>query len=259
MLFGYDEKIKTFQRIIREDKLGQAYLFYGDRGVGKNTFAVLLAYALETGKFAVGSEPLLDALFVARNPEENVLGIERITSEVKRFLWQKPFKSSRRLVVVDDSEDLTPEAQSALLKIVEEPPPHALLIFIAHDSQVFLPPLLSRLAKIYFPRLSKEEIAKILSEKYKASEEKAHEVSRQAFGRLGLALKLLDGTDGEGEETLESFLENKILELRREGLKKNAPVLVRLLDRETFVKRYNLNMNLQRRAVVEIIRGKNQA
>ncbi len=255
MLFGYDKRTEVFQKLIDGKKLSQSYLFYGDKGIGKNAFANLLAYALESGKFEKTDEPLLDAFFVSRDLETSSLGIEKV-SEIKRFLWQKPVKSLHRLVVVDDSEDLTPEAQGALLKIVEEPPAHALLIFIAHDSGVFLPPLLSRLSKVYFPRMSKEEIAGILLGKFKVSKEKAREIAGRSFGRLGRALLLLDGKEASTEEDLASDLENKILKLRENSLKKNAGVLAWLLDRETLIKRYNLNMNLQRKAMNEILNNK---
>ena len=253
MLFGYEEKIEAFKKIIRAEKLSQSYLFYGDKGIGKGIFAKLLAYALETGKFETAVEPLLDASFIAKNSEESSLGIDKIL-EVKRFLWQKPLRSHYRLAVIDDAEDLTPEAQGALLKIVEEPPAHALIVFIAHDSQTLLPPLLSRLMKVYFPRLSKTEVAKILSENHGVQETKAREIASRSFGRLGRALELLKGRPEFGEDDLENFLEDKILKLRGDNLKKNSGVLSWLLDRETLVKRYNLNMNLQKKAVGEMLR-----
>lgn len=255
-LFGYDEKIKSFQKLIQGGILGQGYIFYGDRGIGKTTFAHLLAYALETGKFFAENSVLLDVSFVSRNGDETSLGIEKIL-EVKRFLWQKPFKSTRRLAVIEDAEDLTPEAQGALLKIVEEPPAHALLIFIAHDPQVLLPPLVSRLAKVYFPRMSKKTLKDILVAHYDISEKKADEITAQSFGRIGYALDLLKTTSETNEGDLEKFLETSILKLRHEDLKKNAPVLAWLLDRETLVKRYNVNMNLQKKAVDEVLGSKN--
>src|SRR3989344_612256 len=113
-LFGYEDKIISFKRLIKEDRLGQSYLFYGDEGIGKNSFAKLLACALETGKFEISPETLLDTSFVAKDEEENSLGIEKVL-EVKRFLWQSPLKSRYRLAVVNDAEELTPEAQGALL------------------------------------------------------------------------------------------------------------------------------------------------
>jgi len=255
MLFGYEKKIAVFQRLIRENKLSQAYLFYGDQGIGKNMFANLLAYALETGKFEATIEPLLDASFIAKDPEENSLGIEKIL-EVKRFLWQRPLKSHYRLAVINDAEDLTPEAQGALLKIVEEPPAHALIIFISHDSQILLSPLLSRLMKIYFPRLPKIEVTKILSENHGVQKDKAREIAGRSFGRLGRALGLLKGKPNSSKDDLKIFLEDEILKLRGENLKKNAKVLNWLLDRETLVKRYNLNMNLQKKAVGEVLNNK---
>lgn len=266
MFFGHDDKIKAFRNLIEKDKLGQAYLFYGDKGIGKTAFAKILAYALETGEFPPEGEvpvggTLIDSLVTSRNEGESSLGIEKILG-LKRFLWQKPLKSPRRVAIVADAEDLTPEAQGALLKIVEEPPEHALIIFIAHDPQVLLPPLLSRLAKIYFPRLKKSEVAEFLLTKYKASKVKANEIAELSFGRLGLALNLwtcdvhrLNGETkkNEGEETLEYFLERRILDLRRKDLEKNASALSWLLDRETLVKRYNLNGNLQKKATEWIL------
>ncbi len=263
-LFGHKDKFEAFGKLIKENKLGQAYLFYGDKGIGKTAFANILAYALETGKFPDGGDApkegtLIDSLITSRGEDESSLGIEKVL-ELKKFLWQKPLKSPRRIAVIEDAEDLTPEAQGALLKIVEEPPEHALIIFIAHDPSVLLPPLLSRLAKVYFPRLSKSEIAELLSTKYKASKSKANEIAGLSFGRLGLALNLLNGAvkGTNGEEALEDFLERKILDLRRKDLKKNASVLSWLLDRETLVKRYNLNGNLQRKAIEQQITGNRQ-
>lgn len=250
MLFGYGEKIKSFEKLIKEDKLGQSYLFYGDRGIGKYSFARFLAYALETGKFEASPETLLDALFVVKDEEKNTLGIDKVL-EAKRFLWQKPLKSHYRIAVIDDAEDLTPEAQGALLKVVEEPPAHGLLVFISHDKDVLLPPLLSRLTKIYFPRFPKSEIVRILKDKRGIAGEKAEQVARQSFGRPGRAFEILDGKSDKEEESLEKILENRILELHRDNPKKNTGVLAWLLDREMSVKRYNLNMNLQKKAMEE--------
>jgi len=252
-LFGHEERTRAFQKLIKENKLGQAYLFYGDRGVGKGTFAKSLAYALESGKFEISIGPLLDASFVLKEEDKNSIGIDRIL-EVRKFLWQKPLKSPRRIAIIDNAEELTPEAQGALLKIVEEPPQHALLVFVAHDPQVLIPPLLSRLAKVYFPRLSKSGVAGILKEKYGESEKRARDISATSFGRIGYALELLKPDSGK-EENLEDFLEKSILKLRRENLKKNTSLLAWLLDRETLVKRYNLNVNLQRKAVEEMMRN----
>ncbi|MCL4403907.1 hypothetical protein M1432_00965, partial [Patescibacteria group bacterium] len=162
MLFGYESKRAAFEKLIKEGKLSQAYLFYGDRGVGKRSFARLLAAALETGKWEEPLAPLVDALFLL--PGENgSIGIEAV-NEAKNFLWQKPAVSPRRFLLVADSEALTDEAQSALLKVVEEPPEHALIAFVAQNREIFLPPLLSRFAKVYFPRLPSAAVERFLKE-----------------------------------------------------------------------------------------------
>lgn len=247
MLFGHSDKIKVFKELVDGGYLSHAYLFFGDAQIGKSHFAKLLAYYLEFGKFEEVSDLLIDAAWFLPD-EKGTIGIGAVR-DVKKFLWQTPLRSPRRLAVIDGAEALTPEAQSALLKIVEEPPPHALLIFIAHDLQVLFPPLLSRLSKIYFPRLSKKEVEEILVGHYKVSVANAKAVALRSFGRMGRALKLLERSGKEAADGLEAELEQKIIDLRGRDIFKNSKKLVWLLDREMLLKRFNLNQNLQRKAV----------
>ena len=108
--------------------------------------------------------------------------------------------SKKRLAIVRDAENLTPEAQSAILKTVEELPPENLIIFISTDRDSLLPPLVSRLQKIYFPRISNNEIEKFLISAYgeKFAEEKIKSAALESFGRPGRAIDLL--TNKEFEE-----------------------------------------------------------
>ncbi|MEK7630061.1 MAG: AAA family ATPase [Patescibacteria group bacterium] len=248
MFFGHGEKIKDFKKLVDKGRLGHAYLFFGDAGIGKFLFAKLLANYLESSEFAISSVPLIDAAFFSPD-EKGTIGIPAVR-EIRNFLRQTPLKSPRRLAVIDNVEALTPEAQSALLKIVEEPPSHALIIFIGHDEQVIFAPLLSRLNKIYFSRFSESEIKKILQEHYDLSAAKAETVAKESFGRLGRAIDIIKG-GSENPMTLEAELEGKILELWQKNPFKNSKKLAWMLERESLIKRFDLNKNLQRRAIEE--------
>lgn len=249
MLFGHEEKVQTFARILKDGTLGHAYLFFGDKQIGKFTFAKLLAYALEYGAFAERTEPLVDALFISPEPEKESIGIDEVR-RIKNFVWQTPIHSPRRLVIVDSAEVLTDEAEGALLKVVEEPPPHATLIFIASEPQVFLPPLLSRLAKVYFSRLSRAELEEVLVDRFKVGREKAKRVAAESFGRIGRALALI-GEKGSKEEDAYGEVEHAILDLYRKDVVRHSPLLSWLLEREAQMKRFNLNLPLQLKAVKE--------
>ncbi len=252
MLFGYDSKTAAFKRLIREDKLSHAYLFYGDEGIGKKTFARLFAAAVETGKWEGSRAPLIDALFL--EPGENgSLGIEAVNG-AKNFLYQRPIASPKRFLLIGQSEALTPEAEGALLKVVEEPPEHALIVFVARSREFFLPPLLSRLEKVYFPRLSVKEVERFLKEEKGVMGETAKRVASQSFGSIGRALAVIEGVKPDPEDVL-AELRSEIVRLYRADVRKNASKLRWLLERETLISRYNLNMNLQKKAIQETLNG----
>ncbi len=249
MIFGHSGKIKLFKKLADENKLNHAYLFFGENGIGKFFFAKHLAYFLEFGEFELKEEPLLDLKIIKANEKGNI-GID-IVHELKNFLWQTPLGSKKRFVIINGAEDLTTEAQSSLLKIVEEPPRDTLLVFIANETQALFPPLLSRLEKIYFYKLAKNEIEKILMENYKVSASKAKTIASDSFGRIGLALEALNKEKKElteNEEFLKS-ISDKILSLRKENIYANINKISWLLEREVLIKRYNLNPSLQKKAI----------
>lgn len=250
MLFGHEDKVSAFQRMAREGTLGHAYLFYGERGVGKRTFAEHLANFLERGAFEGMNVAFTDAQFFSPD-EKGTFGIDTVRA-IQRFLFQSPLVGLRRVAVLDDAERLTPEAQSAVLKIVEEPPRRALIICIVFDPRAIFPPLRSRFQKVYFARFKTPELAQILARHFKLSEKRANEIAEDSFGRLGYALCLagiVAQGENEEEEGIETYVGKRIIELWRDGVEKNYRAISSLLKKETEVKRFNVNQRLQRKAV----------
>ncbi|MFH0712885.1 MAG: hypothetical protein V2A55_03500 [Candidatus Jorgensenbacteria bacterium] len=256
MFYGHEDKRKLFCRLAESDSLSHAYLFYGYSGIGKFQFARALASFLESGKFdfsPLGEEaPLIDSRIFLPD-EKGKIGVDA-AREVKSFLFGKPFKSPKRLAIIRDAETLTPEAESAFLKIVEEPPENAMIIFIAQDVRVLFAPLRSRLTQVYFRSFSASEIKKFLMERYKISESKAEEIARMSFNRIGRAVNLVGKTNEEKDDELLTDLSNEIISLYFKGVLKNSRILSILMERELAIQRYNLNQNLQRKAIEYILR-----
>ena len=252
-LVGYDLLFRAFEKFVREGTLGQSYLLYGDREIGKQSFAHRLACYLETGAWEAGERPLLD-MVTAHPDEKGTIGIDQVR-DLRRFLSETPLASPRRTALVDDAESLTAEAQGALLKLVEEPSPHALLIFTTYEPGALLAPLRSRFTKIYCPRLPREAVRRFLIDRQGLPEHRAAALAEESFGRIGRALRLAGRAPEpatEGRE-LEMELESAIMDLRKRGAARNAAKLAWLLEREMLVKRYNLNPNLQRKAMRHIL------
>ena len=254
MLIGQKNLIKLFKKMADNDKLFHAYLFFGEPQVGKFLFAVSLANYLEYGVFEEPKKILEETLIIFPD-EKNKIGIES-ARKLQNFLFQSPILSKKRIVIIRDAENLTPEAQNALLKIVEDNPPFSLIIFISADENSFFPALISRLQKIYFSRVAESEIKKYLETQYlensgdkKIDKRKINEAVKNSFGRPGRAISYLMNKEEKSDNVMDDnnideFFENKLIELRVTGYK-NIELAKETLKRMSLIKMFNLNKKLQ--------------
>ncbi len=198
MLIGHEKLIGDFKELVKKNTLANCYLFFGQPRVGKRIFAENLANFLETGEFGspslisggeimAGRPKVLTDFLLIKPDEKGTIGIDQMR-QLRNFLWQKPFASSRRTAVIDNSEAMTGEAQNAILKIAEEPPESSLLIIIASDYERLWPTLQSRMQKIYFAPVGKTIIEKWLKETAKCKADDARNFAEASFGQPGLAL-----------------------------------------------------------------------
>ncbi len=239
MLFGLEEKYKQFEKLINEGRLSGSYVFFGEKSVGKFSFALELVNFLEKGNYSHFTN-LIDARIIL---PESKIGIDKV-KEIKRFLKLKPLKSKYRSVVIDQADLLTYQASNALLKIVEEPPAYSVIILIARNPLFLLETLSSRLTKIYFPTLPECRIKKILLVKYNLTEDLAEKLAKDSFGRLGRAIQLLK--QNNQIKDLNERIERIIIKLRKE--KKYSKIKM-LLNKQVELSKYNLNRKLQQRAL----------
>jgi len=271
MLIGHDNLVKTFKRLIKEDKLSHGYIFFGEPQVGKATFAKYLANFLEFGKFEDSLGIPTESLVITPDIQkgDNSIGIDAVRN-IKQFLYSKPVRSLRRTVIIDNAETLTNQAQNAILKIAEEPPPSGLLLLVLPNPEVILPTLQSRFQKVYFPRASTETVKNFLIKEAKVGAKEASRIAAISVGRVGrandIALsekwasldkevgKFLKGVNRgaiikdliapEKKDKLLPFLVEVISRLR-EDKERNYPALKAILKRLTFMSQFNVNKRLQ--------------
>jgi len=236
-MVGYENLIKDFKGLIENRRLSHAYLFFGGderNRQEKFVFAQSLANFLENGIFEEPVKLLRETLIIALNdsaqPEKKrTIGIDEIRF-LKYFLWQKPTNSIRRVTIIKEAEILTPEAQHAALKIVEEPPESALIIFIANSEDSLFPTLNSRLQKIYFPQTRNYA-----------------ENNAEPGGQYTGNLREIDAKLSETE--IDQLFENLINNFKKEPIK-NSQQLKEILKRLTLIKQFNTNKRLQLRALI---------
>ena len=173
---------------------------------------------MENKEFKPLEKNILEECFIILPDEKGIIGIDE-SKKIGNFLYQKPVLSPKRTVIIKDADNLTPEAQNATLKIVEDSPEASLIIFIAKDESSLLPPLASRLQKIYF------------------SETTAMEKADVSILKMGLE-EIIE------KDKIDEYFKNLIIELRKDPVK-NISRLKEALKRLTLIKMFNTNKKLQ--------------
>ncbi|WP_243027900.1 DNA polymerase III subunit gamma/tau [Thermus albus] len=201
---GQEHVKEPLMRAIGEGRLAHAYLFSGPRGVGKTTTARLLAMAVgcQGEVRPCGVCPHCQA--VQRGAHPDVVEIDAASNnsvedvrELREKVLLAPLSAPKKVFILDEAHMLSKSAFNALLKTLEEPPPHALFVFATTEPERMPPTILSRTQHYRFRRLTEEEIAsklrRVLQEMGKEAEEEALLlVARLADGALRDAESLLD-------------------------------------------------------------------
>lgn len=191
---GQDKSIEIIKKAVCEEKLSHAYLFVGPAGVGKMMAACAFASSIlakgdAQADLLLGENMHPDLLIIEREEAKTLIGIEQITRQMEPWLAKKPFRSTFRVVIIRDAQMLSEPAGNSLLKILEDPPPYAVLIIIA-DAANLMETILSRCQAVRFYPLSEHIISECLVEKG-VDEESAAWAAQMGQGSMGRAWKFI--------------------------------------------------------------------
>lgn len=184
MLIGHQLTWQFLKKTKEMGKLAHAYLFIGQEKLGKKTLAKEWV-SLLLGNKNIYSSP--DVILLEGNYSEIKIG------QIRDLIWQlslKPLEAPLKIAIIDNAHLMNQEAQTCLLKTLEEPKGKSLLVLITHQPVSLLPTIISRSQIIKFKPVEKEEIKKYLL-KQGLSEKEAEEITQIALGRPGLAIEFL--------------------------------------------------------------------
>jgi DNA polymerase-3 subunit gamma/tau len=205
-LVGQTHVTRTLKNAVEQNRLAHAYLFVGPRGIGKTSTARILAKALNCVK-----GPTVTPCGVCDNCKEitggnslDVLeidgasnnGVEQVR-ELRDNVRYAPAKGRFKIYIIDEVHMLSSAAFNALLKTLEEPPPHVKFIFATTEPQKVLATILSRCQRFDLHRIPANLIAQhlqFIAKKEKITLEPAagHAIARGAEGGLRDAESMLD-------------------------------------------------------------------
>ncbi|MGJ3239360.1 MAG: ATP-binding protein [Anaerolineae bacterium] len=231
-VWGHDWAVDFLRMSIRNHRNRHAYLITGTNNIGKNQLAHAFAMALNCTEedsenrpcgqcrscklIYSGNHP--DMLYTDRDERTGRLKIDAIR-DVMRLLALKPYDSRYRVAIFEGFDYAAPQAQDALLKTLEEPSVHAVLILLAESTENIMPTIVSRCQIVPLRAVPQSEISAFL-QMHGADEARATLLARLSSGRIGWAFNALhnEGVMAEREDML-AMLNNVVYGNRVERFK----------------------------------------
>jgi DNA polymerase-3 subunit gamma/tau len=205
-ILGQDSIVRTLQNAIEQNRIHQAYLFSGVRGVGKTTAARILAKALNCANGPT-TEPCNACSICSEITDGIDLDVREIDAatytqvdnvrELREVTQFQPARDRRRIFIIDEAHMLSTAAWNALLKIIEEPPPHVVFIMATTEMHKVPATILSRVQQFVFRKITPAEVAARLEEicrkeGIEAEREALDVIARRGEGSVRDSLSLLD-------------------------------------------------------------------
>ena len=224
-VIGQDHVVKTLKSEVISGRISHAYLFTGSRGTGKTSCAKILAKAVNCLS-PVGGNLCLKCDICQSAEIENMLdiieidaasnnGVENIRSMREEVIFS-PAKCKYRVYIIDEVHMLSSGAFNAFLKVLEEPPAHAIFILATTEAHKLPATIISRCQRFDFHRISQEDIFKRIEyicnkENIKIEDDAAHFIAQSADGAMRDALSLLDQCANACQNNIDEKSAKKIL------------------------------------------------
>lgn len=221
-LVGQEAIARILRNAITQNKVAHAYIFSGPRGVGKTTTARILAKALNC---ASGPTPdpcgkcqscmeITDgsSMDVSEIDGASNTGVDNIRDLRERVRYA-PSGSRHKVYIIDEAHMLSTSAFNALLKTLEEPPPHVIFVLATTEPKKIPPTVLSRCQHLPFRRISGQKIKERLkfisnADNIKATDSALEMIARAADGSMRDSLTILDQIASFSEDITESEIKD---------------------------------------------------
>ena len=197
-IYGNKENTAMFSSLIEAGKLSHAYLISGPEGSGKKTLSLAVGAAL-AAKNGADDATLLriergfcpDVSVVLPPDDKKTTGVDTVREFISTVALS-PSELEFKMYIFDKAERLTPQAQNALLKVIEEPPADVYIFLLCEEPSSIIGTVRSRVQSAFMQRIPSEEIIKYFGGKYDVGSEKFLFASRLCRGSIGAVESLMN-------------------------------------------------------------------
>lgn len=203
---GHNHIKKYFINAINSENILHSYIISGEKGSGKKSLVNLFATALlcDSGekepcmccdackKSLAGAHP--DIIHV-NHEKPGSISVDEIRKQLITPMLVRPYYGKYKIFIIDEAHLMTPQAQNALLKTLEEPPSYGIVFLLTENEDMLLQTILSRTVKLYCGEISKQEIKRYLIEEKNITDYKAEICAMFAQGNVGKSIAMATDED----------------------------------------------------------------
>ncbi|MBD5459996.1 MAG: DNA polymerase III subunit [Lachnospiraceae bacterium] len=207
-IIGQEQIREHLENALKTGKVSHAYIINGEKGSGKEFIARIFAAALqcEAGEgrpcqkcrscrqALSGNQP--DIIQVTHE-KPNTIGVEDVRTQINNDIILKPYSSPYKVYIVNEAEKMTPQAQNALLKTLEEPPAYAVILLLTANVNSMLQTILSRSVILNMKPVGDEQMREYLMRELQIPDYRAQVCVAFARGNVGKAKMLASSEDFE--------------------------------------------------------------
>ena len=204
-IIGQEQIKEHLQNALETGKVSHAYIINGEKSSGKEFIAKIFAMALQCEQG--GTEPCNecrsckqtmsknqpDIIYVSHE-KPNTISVDDIRAQINNDVAIKPYSSKYKVYIINEAEKMTPQAQNAILKTLEEPPTYAVIMLLVSNVNTLLPTILSRCVVLNMKPVRDALVKKYLMEELEIPDYKAEVCVAFARGNVGKA-KLLASSE----------------------------------------------------------------
>ena len=198
---GHRDIIQYIQDAVGQNKVSHAYILNGQRGSGKKMLAKLFAMTLqcESGKSEPcgmcrsciqanhGNQP---DIITVKHEKPASISVDDVREQINGDIMIKPYSSPYKVYIVPEADLMTPQAQNAILKTIEEPPEYAVIFLLTENADSLLPTIRSRCVMLKLRNIKDKLVKKYLMEQLQIPDYQAELCAAFAQGNIGRATML---------------------------------------------------------------------